>query len=374
MLTNLSIKNFRGIDQLTVDPLKRINLIAGKNGVGKTAVLESLWIFSAPDIPELGVRAGNFRGLPPPSSESLFLDLFKGFDSQRKIEIIGKAKPASKRRRLTISLRERSTSIARLPRQVNTMESARERSTQLQTEGQFEIVLDYVHDDGKKYTSSAWWIEQTLNPPPPIPVQMALTSAGIRQEREQFPRRPNSVFMGALYRDSLEEEAKRFGALQLQGKDKEILSVLRTLEPRLESITPVQVDNMPVMYANLGADRPIAARLLGEGFNRVFSMAVAMETARGGMLLIDEIENGLHHSVLEDVFSSLLELAGKFDVQVVATTHSAECIGAAYNALSRDNAEDFAFHRIDRVDGRSKSTHFNSDMLETAILHEMEVR
>ncbi len=373
MLTSLSIKNFRGIDQLKIDPLGRISLVAGKNGAGKTAVLESLWIFSAPDIPELSVRTASFRGLPPPSAETIFLDLFNGFDTHRQIEIVGKTKAVSKRRRLTISLRERSSSIARLPQQGGPMETARERSTQLQTEGQFEIVLDYVHDNGKKYRSSAWWIEQTLNPPPQTPVQMALTSAGIRQEREQFPKRPNSVFMGALYRDTLEEDAKRYGAMQLQGKDKEILSVLRTLEPRLQSITPVLMDNLPVMYANIGADRPIAARLLGEGFNRIFSMAVAMESARGGMLLIDEIENGLHHSVLKDVFSNLMELAVKFDVQVIATTHSLECITAAYEALSHGN-DDFTFHRIDRVEGHSKATYYDGDMLETAILHEMEVR
>ena len=374
MLTSLSIKNFRGIDQLTISPLGRINLIAGKNGVGKTAVLEGLWIFSAPDIPELTVRVANFRGLPPPSAETIFRDLFNGFDTDRHIEISGRTGPGSKRRKLTISLKERSSSIARLPQSDGTIESVREHSTQLQTEGQFEIVLDYVHDNGRKYKSSAWWIEQTLSPPPQSPVQMALTSAGIRQEREQFPKRTNSVFMGALYRDTLEEEAKRYGALQLQGKDSEILSVLRTLEPRLEAITPVLMDKTPVIHANVGQDRPIAARLLGEGFNRILSMAVAMESVRGGMLLIDEIENGLHHSVMRDVFSNLMDLALKFDVQVVATTHSLECITAAYEALGHNRNKDFTFHRIDRVDGHSKATHYDSEMLETAILHEMEVR
>ena len=103
MLTSLSIKNFRGIDQLTIKPLGRINLIAGKNGVGKTAVLESLWILSAPDVPELTVRINNFRGLPPPSSETIFVDLFKGFNTDARIEIAGMVTPGSKYRELVIS-------------------------------------------------------------------------------------------------------------------------------------------------------------------------------------------------------------------------------------------------------------------------------
>ena len=87
MLNSLSIKNFRGIDQLTINPLGRVNLIAGKNGTGKTTVLESLWILSAPDVPELAVRVSAFRGLPPSSPETIFEDLFNGFNTQELIEI-----------------------------------------------------------------------------------------------------------------------------------------------------------------------------------------------------------------------------------------------------------------------------------------------
>ena len=373
MLTSLSIKNFRGIDQLTIKPLGRINLIAGKNGVGKTAVLESLWILSAPDVPELTVRINNFRGLPPPSSETIFVDLFKGFNTDARIEIAGMVTPGSKYRELVIFLEERSSSVARLIQDGKPVESAVERSTQFQAEGQFEIVLDYVHEDGKNYKSRAWWIEQTLGHMPQSPVQIAVTNAGVQQQIERISGRHHSVFMGALHRNSLEEEASRFGELQLQGEDKEILVVLRTLQPRLQLITPILINNLPVMHANIGTDRPIAARLLGEGFNRVFSMAVAMGYSKGGMLLIDEIENGLHHSVMKDIFSHLLELAVKFDVQVIATTHSLECIAAAYEALSHSD-NDFTFHRIDRLEGHSKATYYDGDMLETAMLHEMEVR
>ncbi len=374
MLTGLSIEGFRGIEQLTIRPLGRINLVAGKNGAGKTAVLESLWILSGPDMPDLAVRLDAFRGLPPPSAETAFVDLFNRFNTRESIKIVGEVKSRLKHRKLMIHLEDHLSSTARLPQYGNPSEAALERSTQLQTEGQYEIVLDYQHDDGKAYKSRAWWVEQTLSPPPQIPVQIALTNASVRQEREQVPGRPVSTFMGALHRNNLEEDARMFGALQLQGEDGEILAILRTLEPRLKSITPILINNIPVIHANIGVDRPIASRLLGEGFNRMFSMAVAMQTTRGGMLLIDEIENGLHHSVMKDVFSNLLVLANKFDVQVVATTHSAECIKAAYESLSHGNAEDFTFHRIDRVEGHSKATYFDGEMLETAMLHEMEVR
>ena len=106
----------------------------------------------------------------------------------------------------------------------------------------------------------------------------------------------------------------------------------------------------------------------------MFSLALAMGTATGGLLLIDEIENGLHHTVLEEVFVTLLELARTFDVQVFATTHSAECIRAAHEALKEADQHEAAFYRLQRINGEIKAVGFDHEMLETAIIHEMEVR
>ncbi len=374
MLTNLSINNFRGLKGLEINPLGRINLLAGKNGAGKTSVLEAFWIFSAPDIPELTTRISAFRGLHPPSAETVFVDLFNDFDPHKSIEIAASATPGRKRRTLTISLEERSSTIARSWPSVSPSEPNLERSTQFLTEGQFQIILDYLHDDGRNYTSRGWWVEQVVTPMAPVPVPVELTNAGIHQEMERVPGRPDSLFMAAPFRENLQADAQRFGNLQLQGKDGEILSILRTVEPRLNSIAPILIKNTPIIHANIGMDRPIAVRLLGGGFSRIFSISVAMEGARGGMLLIDEIENGLHHRVLKDIFSNLLSLANKFDVQVVATTHSAECIEAAFHALGNGDEGDFTFHRIDQREGHSKAVYYDHGMLETAIEFDMEVR
>ena len=76
MLTRLAVKNFRGLRSLELEQLGRITLIGGKNGTGKTALLEALWLLSGPDLPELGQRINAMRGLPPLSPDSVFHDLF----------------------------------------------------------------------------------------------------------------------------------------------------------------------------------------------------------------------------------------------------------------------------------------------------------
>ncbi len=46
LLDSLEIKGYRCFEHLTIEKLGRVNLIVGKNNVGKTALLEALWIYA----------------------------------------------------------------------------------------------------------------------------------------------------------------------------------------------------------------------------------------------------------------------------------------------------------------------------------------
>ena len=72
MLTDIEIKNFRGFRSLKMNNLGRITLVGGRNGVGKTALLEALWMLSAPDLPDLSDRINEMRGLPSMGRDSVF--------------------------------------------------------------------------------------------------------------------------------------------------------------------------------------------------------------------------------------------------------------------------------------------------------------
>ena len=374
MLTELTVTNFRNLKDVSLENLGRITLIAGKNGVGKTALLEALWLLSGSDMPELGTRLNAFRGLPVTSPDTIFRDLFRNFDTQRHIRMTAHGDWGSLPRELDISLQDKEMTQAL---RSDILEKASiERSTRPQAEGEFEIVFKYRHHNGRVHTSRAWWVQEVQEVLNPVGTsQVTVTGEGIRQERQMVTGRPTSVFMASLHRDDLQTVATRFGELQLKGKDAEILRLLCPLEPRLKRLVPITIRNATVIHANIeGSNRPIPIQLLGEGLNRMFGLALAMGTATGGLLLIDEIENGLHHTVLEEVFVTLLEMARTFDVQVFATTHSAECIRAAHEALNEVGQHESAFYRLQRINGEIKAVDFDHEMLETAIAHKMEVR
>ena len=374
MLTRLTVRNFRNLQWLVVEELGRITLIGGKNGVGKTALLEALWIFSAPDLPELSDRINVMRGLPPFAPEDIFHDLFSNYDASKNIKISAYGDWESNlSRSLDISLQPRSQSTQIRPGNLEQAQAAAiERTTRPRLEGESALVFKYKHSDGRTYESSAWWIADQVAPAGTAgPV---LTGEGIAQNWQSIAGRPISLYIPALYREDLQSIAAKFSRVQVDGNESRLIDLLNILEPRLRRLALIQVKNTSVIHAFLdNGKRPIPVQLLGEGFNRILSIALSMGEASGGLFLVDEIENGLHHSVQEDVFAMLLDLAREFDVQVFATTHSDECIRAAHRAM-RGNEREFSYYRLENVDAAVKAVHFDADMMETSIKHSMEIR
>ena len=82
--------------------------------------------------------------------------------------------------------------------------------------------------------------------------------------------------------------------------------------------------------------------------------------------MIDEIENGLHHSVLPIIWKGLFLAAKEVDVQIFATTHSWECVLAADQAAREGENYDLALIRLDRVKDDIKATVIDEKSLATA--------
>ena len=91
-------------------------------------------------------------------------------------------------------------------------------------------------------------------------------------------------------------------------------------------------------------------------------------------MLVDEIESGLHHSVLTKVWRAIGEAARRSDTQIFATTHSWECIRAAHEAFLESGTYDFRLHRLDRVNDNIKAVTYNEKTLDTSVEMNLEVR
>ena len=114
---------------------------------------------------------------------------------------------------------------------------------------------------------------------------------------------------------------------------------------------------------------------LGEGAKRLLGLSLALTNARNGILLLDEIENGIHYSVLPDVWRLIFQTARRLNVQVFATTHSWDCIEAFQKAAAEDDdPASGVLVRLQNQNGEVTSTVFDERRLAIATREGIEVR
>jgi AAA15 family ATPase/GTPase len=88
---------------------------------------------------------------------------------------------------------------------------------------------------------------------------------------------------------------------------------------------------------------------------------------------VDEIENGLHHSIMTKVWAAIFEMARKLNVQVFATTHSWNCIESFQEAANRD-PDDGVLVRLSIKEDVVIPTLFREKELEIAARDQIELR
>jgi AAA15 family ATPase/GTPase len=90
----------------------------------------------------------------------------------------------------------------------------------------------------------------------------------------------------------------------------------------------------PSIYLDVGLDALVPIAVCGEGMVRLFSIVLELIASRGGVLLIDEIDNGLHYTVMPTLWKLLGELVEKHNVQVFGTTHNDDMMRSALEAFA----------------------------------------
>jgi predicted ATPase len=120
--------------------------------------------------------------------------------------------------------------------------------------------------------------------------------------------------------------------------------------------------------------RPVPLKSLGDGVTRLFAAALALANSRDGFLVVDEAENGIHYSVQRDFWRMILRAAHKYNVQVLATTHSSDCVnGLARAAIEFDDALG-VYVRLEREGGQVRAVEYTEEELETVADQGIEVR
>ena len=359
MYRSFSIKNFRCFDELTVEGMGRINLIAGKNNVGKTALLEALWVHSGTVDPERALRLNRGRGMGSFDPASAINNLFFGFDCNSAIELSTRGDWGQAERKLEICVSD--------PMIVQLSFDGPE-DTQLQIESSVprsQLEMNYFEETGRNAYAKGRLVRR------PSSAGRGINASGwdIAIEEQQLSglRPYSAVFLRANPTVSYREDAFQYSQLEIVGQEQGVVQILQELEPTLRRLTIVAAGRDSLIYVDVGIGRLVPIQLMGDGMSRLLSVALAIATAPGGIVLVDEIENGIHHSVMEKVWKAIGAFASSYDVQLFATTHSYECIGAAYRAFEEDEDDELRLFRIQRDrEGRFKAVRYDRERIGNA--------
>lgn len=285
--SEISVSRFRGLIDVKLQKLNRINIFAGYNNSGKTSVLEAVYLLTKLNDINAFFQMEKYRGkfteeLNPKWIETNFLQPIE-------IEAIFNGKNTR------ISIQSE-----------NTKEEI-DKSGYLTT---FELIAGY---NGGENTSKAHLYSNK--------------ESGIFYEDTKILC--NSI-MTSPYREN-EKELKNAHAQAVKEKTIDIVVkfIKKNIDPAIQKIEMTTIDGVSRFFVTSDAfDKSIDITNYGEGVRRVFEIALFFAYARNGVLLIDEFETAIHKSLLINFTRFVQELAEKFNVQVFLTSHSKECIDA----------------------------------------------
>ena len=351
MFERLRIRNYRTFSDLSIDRLSSINLFTGRNNSGKTTLLEALFLLCGAGNAQMALNGHVVRepsgAAPPAVPETFWKPLFTDLDVEKAVSIEGQHGSCGW---LSLDVEVDRTGAA----QVSLIGSSRKSMPEFSnlTGLLFSFKMGAKAGESRiRFMGDGFQSEPAdVRLPFRLPFQAAFLSS-----RTANPQ----------------EDAIRLGWLRKRKQGDLVVEALRIVEPRLRSVEDNAASGVPMIWGDIGLPELVPLPVMGEGMTRVARAIIAISTAPEGVVLMDEIENGLHHSALPKVWAAIDRAAKQFDTQIFATTHSFECMEAAHRAL--DDAS-LRVHRLEAVDGKIGCVSYEPEELEAAVSHGLEVR
>ncbi len=360
LLDSLEIKGYRCFEHLTIEKLGRVNLIVGKNNVGKTALLEALRIYA------------NHR------------------DSGVIQDIIFERNESSVKNNLSLeSSKENNVAVRNLlfNRPVFSGKLFPVKDSDYFIIAEAGRDLDYIKKRMLSYHTEKDDFNSIFDQAVTEAVGAKTTSVFYDYDTSDkvprllyFPTKNRDINNLFINSKGLETEklVEFWDLIALTALEDEVIKALSLLLPALNRIDFIGYPNgsthrVPVVRVDDVKER-LPLKSFGEGMTRLLGISLSLVQCENGMLLIDEIESGLHYSVLLDVWRLIFKTARDLNIQVFATTHSSDCVKAFQRAAEEDKQDEGMLIRLVRKGDRIKAFLFDEKELETVVENDIEVR
>jgi hypothetical protein len=346
MIQSLEISNFRGFKRIDLSNLPRFNVLIGESGSGKTSFLEALWI-QAGVSPEIYFRMRAFRGMAEQQAmfpdklvyEGFFKDIFWDPTREAQIHIMDSEGGL---RYLSIGYSSSSQIAMNLEKPQAVSSSIR------------PIVFN-------------WRVGDTEYP---CPLKIVNNQIVVDNPPETYP----AVFFASSLPTSAREIAERLSLLSVQGEKARVVETIKKIYPTIVDLNSESIAGQQMIWVSVkGLKRAIPLSTVSSGINRFAGFLLWMSLNPGGVILIDEIENGFYFNDYYDVFRTLVEFCDVYKVQLFAATHSWEFLKAVARVM-KNRESDLSMLRPKFKDGECTIQQIEGISSIEAINQDLEIR
>jgi len=321
-LTSINIEQFKCFHDFSASGFKRVNLIGGKNNIGKTAFLEACFI---------NVNAKDVKGLFSAISTIKFLR-----------ETVNLATNVMR----GLKIQNLSTEYLMIAREYAVESNLYRQKFQLDEKNSvrtYEITLSTISDKISIHERDIYHLSFPMN---------------------------NHSWMMDPYGFSNFELAQIFQSIQKNDQEAELNRLLHEFDPNIEAFK--MIGEQPQCKIN---GEYLDLTELGSGFAHYIAIICALHAGQNRHLFIDELGNGIHYSQLDRLWEVILTISKRVQCQVFATTHSKEMLESFARVSKRLNEQDISYTTLVKNKQQEiKALTLDYELLQDSLAQAHEIR
>ena len=369
MIQSLHIQNFKNLVYLRLPKLARVNLISGKNNLGKTTLLEAIRLYI---------------------SDSQLTDILSS-----RGEILADLRPEATNEDM---LKSNFNAISSLF--TNRNSTIGPENTILITDGKSRMTIRFIYyifqsfqngtqtyqgimpiDDPAGYRDEVYiGLEIMRNDKYSTRLPLVRSLKYQKYYLNDNKSKPAERLLCVNYNnyDNEAHTSRLWDAVTLTDKEAAVIKALQIIEPKVENLAfledSLSRNRYPVVKVK-GLNGRVPLKSMGDGINHILSIILAIVNCENGCVMIDEIDNGLHYTIQKQLWSVIFDLAKSLNVQIFATTHSSDCISSFSKVLEDERyKEEGSFIRLELKNGQVAATEYSPEELEIVAAQNIEIR
>lgn len=348
------IEGYKGLHEVDIENLAVINIVVGQSSSGKTALLEAIKIALSGNPSTMwttSVSRGSIAYLPPNSTgeqfEASWKQFFTNFDSDSLIRLW--VKDTEDRTASVSIVFDRNTSMTW------SVESQQGGPSHVSTYS--PLVFDRKNFDGSISRLSSFM------------------NAGQGLHMEQGPELGiPSEFISSSITGNSYAIADWFSALSIEDLEHDIVRTICNTFPTVSGLSVQSPNGFAQLYATLNTiNRKLPVTAISSGITKFITILLAMNIRRGGVVLIDEIENAIYFKMFPQLWRTIIYFAVLTDTQIIASSHSWECLSAAATAFE-EYPDLLTLLQVSSEDGVTQVNNVDGKDAINAIKGDLEVR